>query len=285
MEFKLNHTPSPPDDRDHKVVLKTVASGIPAVDLSSFCTNIKNQGNVGSCTAHATVGLMEFFYKKYMSGKKDDVYSEKFVYYTTRVKVEGGKADNDSGAFLRDTLKCVVKYGACKEATFPYNSDFAQEPPEEAYKEALNFQVTKYACIPSDDKAKCLQDLKTLLYNGNAFVGGFTCYANLFDGSGGMIPIPTGKATGGHAVLFVGYDDTRQCFKFKNSWGENWGDNGYGYLPYTFLTIGALQDLWTVSAQEYDNSVFDMVNPRAVVEQPPQQHVEILDTRRRARRR
>jgi hypothetical protein len=65
----------------------------------------------------------------------------------------------------------------------------------------------------------------------------------------GNIPLPTpGEAfLGGHAVTLVGYDDDRGSFIFRNSWGNRWGDRGYGYLPYGYL--GHIKDAWTVDSR------------------------------------
>jgi len=265
LPFSLNFRASPGDNRDY-VVKTSSAQSRGSVDLSNFCTSIKNQGNVGSCTAHAGVGLMEFFYRKNMGGKTDDLFSEKFLYYTTRVDVWRNSTE-DTGAYLRDTLKSMVQYGVCLETECPYvlpgqnACNYREKPNVSAYKQALNFQVTKYARVSETNRGQCLQDLKNLLAGGYAFMGGFVCYQNVFTGSNGLIPLPRGRVVGGHAVLFVGYDDERQVFKFKNSWGSSWGDKGYGYLPYQYVLSGNLFDLWTVLQQEHDNVPFEMLKP------------------------
>jgi C1A family cysteine protease len=46
-----------------------------------------------------------------------------------------------------------------------------------------------------------------------------------------------------HAVLAVGYDDKTELLKFQNSWGERWGQGGYGYLPYRYFETRLL-DAW-----------------------------------------
>lgn len=270
---KLNYKRSPIDNRDHILnfsKLKPAESA--SSDLSQFCTSIKDQGSVGSCTAHAGVALMEYFYRKNMGGKIDDLFSEKFLYYTTRVDIEKTPRTDDSGAYVRDTLKSMVQFGVCLEQTFPYLSNgetfcrIGDTPTQDAYSEALKYQVTKYARILETDKNQCLSDLKNLLQNGNAFIGGFICYENIFKNPSknfkGLIPMPAGKIIGGHAVLFVGFDDAQKVFKFKNSWGTSWGDNGYGYLPYQYILSGNMSDLWTVYQEEFDNKPFDIIVPK-----------------------
>ena len=67
---------------------------------------------------------------------------------------------------------------------------------------------------------------------------GVACFREIFfvDDTG-VIPYPANpdEMLGGHAVCAVGYDDSKQLVKFKNSWSFAWGQNGYGYLPYKYI--------------------------------------------------
>ena len=65
----------------------------------------------------------------------------------------------------------------------------------------------------------------------------------------GIVPDPnlTERLLGGHALACVGFDDSKGCFIFRNSWGTNWGLNGYGYISYNYLTNpGLCADTWTI---------------------------------------
>jgi hypothetical protein len=203
--------------------------------------------------------MIEFFLKKNGIIIVDDLLSELYLYYNTRVLIENEPASSDSGAYLRDVLKAMNRYGVCLEKSFPYGSNCALVPNQSCYTEGSKYQVIKYANIPTTNLTTALTDLKSLLQSGNTFVGGFICYSNVFKDVKGTIPLPSGNIIGGHAVLFVGYDDTRRVFKFKNSWGKRWGDNGYGYLPYQYLLSGNLLDLWTIYGQEYNDKVIGSV--------------------------
>lgn len=264
---RLNFEPSPADSRDYILSYSTPprastgpSTGPSIVDLSPGCTSIKDQGSVGSCTAHSGVALLEYNLKRFTGDLRNDIFSERFTYYTTRVNIAKWSANDDSGAYLRDTLKSLVQFGSCLEATWPYltngKCDYAQVPSTGAYQEGLKYQALTYLNIPTGNtlttRQTALTTLKGLLQNGYPFIGGFTCYSNLYDGIGGNIPVPgTGDTIiGGHAVCFVGYDDVKQAFKFKNSWASSWGDRGYGYLPYQYLLTGDLTDLWTIYTQE-----------------------------------
>lgn len=274
-EYKLNYKKSPLDSRDY--YLRSVNNKgeklQPSVDLSRWCSPVGDQGNVGSCTAFATSGLMEYFYNKNASMGTSPEFSEKFIYYATRVNVEGWPANEDSGCYLRDSLKCVNKYGSALESKFPYllsgqtNCDYTQSPPPSVYTDALQYKVTQYLSVTSLNTQQGITNLKAILSNGTAFVGGIICYSNFYNSVKGVIPMPSGGVIGGHAILFVGYDDSKSLFKFKNSWGKSWGDNGYGYLPYGYFTSGNVTEAWTVSQENFNGSLINVVVPavKAVV--------------------
>jgi C1A family cysteine protease len=69
----------------------------------------------------------------------------------------------------------------------------------------------------------------------------------------GIVPMPkdTERMLGGHAVMAVGYDEKKQYFFVRNSWGEAWGDRGYFYMPYAYLQNKYLSsDFWTIRDME-----------------------------------
>lgn len=192
---------------------------------------------------------MGFLYTK--QGKPDPMLSRLFIYYYTR-KIEGTPATEDSGVALRDVMKCLAIYGSALESTWPYSDDdvaFTQEPSHEAVMEAKNHQALLYYRCAS------LRSIKASLSQGFPIVGGFQCPSNMFSDDctrTGVIqyPGPTEGFEGGHAVLVVGYDDVKEQLIFQNSWGTSWGDFGYGYLPYLFVTNKLADDFWTLRREE-----------------------------------
>ena len=274
----LNFQKSPSDVRDHIITItakppvanqltkatSTTSTTSTTVDLAQYCTSIKDQGYMGSCTAYASIGAIEYLVKKYL-GKptSDDIFSERFTYYATRVNVLGWEPE-DSGAYIRDTVKSIAKFGTCREVSFPYVqtgtvSDYKQAPSPGNYTEALKYQALRYAKFDEGstqaERMNVIRSLKANLAEGFPIIGGFVCFSNIWSTkSNGVIPVPNGQIIGGHAILLVGYDDNRKVFKFKNSWGASWGEKGYGYLPYDYFYQGLLNDLWSVYYTENDAS-------------------------------
>jgi C1A family cysteine protease len=241
-----------PDLPDHRDFLYAAIAPklvkLPAkIDLRSKCSPVENQGQLGSCTANALVGALEFLENKDYVPFVD--LSRLFVYYNERV-IEG-TLDQDSGAFIRDGIKSLAKQGVCPEKQWPYRiAAFKRKPAPACYTAAKKHQVTSYHRIgPVDEMRTCLAD-------GFPFVFGFTVYesfeSNAVAKSGVLnMPRPNEAMKGGHAVLAVGYDDTKKRFIIRNSWGTDWGMKGYFTIPYDYLGNRNLSDdFWTVRASE-----------------------------------
>ena len=271
--IKFNLIPSGYKETDYRVLPKLTSSNIKSniksnkvVDLSQYCSPVKAQGNVGSCTGFATIACMEYLMKKNNVNLK--LLSERFTYYVTRVNVL--KQDTtDTGASIRDALKSVIKFGSCLSSTFPYTGDYQMKPSLAIYKEASKYNAVAYARFDDITNVNMnmlnttINTLKASLDAGVPIIGGFTCYNSIYNSVNGVIPLQEGKPIGGHAIFIVGYNDNTKLFKFKNSWGLSWGDKGYGYLPYDYYLKGDLFDLWSIYNQNIDtlNIGLIVINP------------------------
>lgn len=259
MEYKLGWKRDKPDARDlYKV---SVVGELPQkVDLRKYCPPVYDQGSLGSCTANAIGGCMQFERRK--QKLKDYVPSRLFIYYLER-EMEG-TINEDAGAMLRDGIKAVVKYGACPEPIWPYDiSRFAVKPSQKAYDEAEKGQVVRYTrLIPTVDQ------LRACLAQGYPFAFGFlVCSSFNIVGKTGIAPVPkdSDEVHGGHAVMAVGYDHEAEMFIVRNSWGEKWGRNGYFYLPYGFITDQLSSDFWAINAIEPDEAPVTKANLKGVL--------------------
>lgn len=242
--------PDLPDHRDKLYSkLKAVApEKLPSkVDLRLKDSPILNQGQLGSCTANALAGNLDFLKKQKL--KKVFDFSRLFIYYNERV-IEH-TVNTDSGAMLRDGIKTLVKLGACPETEWPYDTNkFTDKPPAKDYADALHYQITSYYRLGS------LEEMKHTLADGFPFVFGFSVYES-FESSTvektGIVPLPekNERLLGGHAVMCVGYDDGESQFLIRNSWGTSWGLSGYCLMPYGYFTNTNLSsDFWTIRDME-----------------------------------
>ncbi len=241
--------PDLPDQRD---LLYSAIAAPPkklprSVDLRATCSGVENQGQLGSCTANALVGNLEFLEKN--AGLPAVDLSRLFIYYNERA-IEG-TVSQDAGAMIRDGIKTLVKQGVCPEADWPYViTKFAVKPPASCYQEALNHQITSYHRIVS------LQQMRMCLAEGYPFVFGFTVYESFESEAVAKtgklnLPKPKEKVLGGHAVMAAGYDDATKRFLVRNSWGTDWGQQGYFTMPYDYLDNRNLSDdFWTIRALE-----------------------------------
>jgi C1A family cysteine protease len=238
--------PDQPDQRDHLYAAPPdfLAALPPSIDLRAKCPAVYDQGALGSCTANAIGGAIEF--DRLKQKMPDFVPSRLFIYYNERV-IEG-TVHSDSGAQLRDGIKSVASQGVCPEPEWPYViENFTTKPPAKAYKDAVLDRAVSYQSLVQD-----LNQMKGCLASGYPFIFGFTVYESFESEAvrrSGHAPMPgwTERPIGGHAVMAVGYDDASQWFMVRNSWGSGWGLKGYFTLPYTYLIQpGLAGDLWTV---------------------------------------
>lgn len=235
-----------PDVRDHLFAAPPAVFGaLPAkVDLRPQCPPVYDQGQLGSCTANAIAAAVQFDRLKQKIA--DFVPSRLFIYYNERV-IEHSVA-SDSGAQIRDGIKSVAKQGDCSETEWPYViSKFKTRPAQRCYSDALKYKTVSYQRI-----TQSLAQLKSCLAAGFPFVFGFTVYESFENpavAKSGHAPLPKpGESTvGGHAVVGVGYDDAKQWFVVRNSWGAEWGLKGYFTLPYAYVADANLaSDFWTI---------------------------------------
>ena len=236
-----------PDARDevYSAPLGALPKGLPqAVDLRPHCPPVYDQGQLGSCTANAIAGAIEFDRKK--QSLADFVPSRLFIYYNERVME--GTVSSDAGAQIRDGIKSVAKIGAPSETDWPYNiKKFASKPPAKAYSHAKLDRGVQYQRV-----VQSLQQMQGCLASGFPYVFGFTVYQSFESqtvAKTGIMPMPAAreKKLGGHAVLAVGYDAAKRMMIVRNSWGPDWGQAGYFMMPFEFVASPSMaSDFWTI---------------------------------------
>jgi C1A family cysteine protease len=228
------------------------------VDLRNKCPAIYDQGNIGSCTAQALAAAFEI--KDGMSNTF--IPSRLFIYYNERLLENS--VHEDSGALLSDGIKTLETYGVCNEKDWPYDTKkFKIKPPQKCYIDALQHRAYTVHNISCD-----MNSMKTSLASGHPFVVGISIYESFESeevSKTGIVSIPdidSENCLGGHAVLVVGYNDITQMWIVRNSWGEDWGDKGYFYLPYLYLMDAKLSsELWNITKISKKLSSEDNVIP------------------------
>jgi C1A family cysteine protease len=236
-------------------------------DLRQWCSPIEDQGALGSCTANAGVALYEYFERRAF-GRYIDA-SRLFLYKATRNLLGW---EGDSGAFLRSTMAAMALFGVPPEKYWPYKvNDFDVEPSAFLYSYAQNYQALMYYRLDGVGvtKPNLLEKIKDHLRNGLPLIFGFTCYSSIDLADDGKIPFPDKEenVVGGHAVMAVGFDDdkkivnpgnkdmeTKGAILIRNSWGVEWGEKGYGWLPYEYILQGIADDWWSMTKAEWIDS-------------------------------
>ena len=288
--YKLAHLPEPdkfvgtgwlpplPDLRDYDETKPTISSmakklglaggkknlSIPKkISLRDSCSPVEDQEGLGSCTAHAAVGIVEYFQRRAFGSHLEG--SRLFVYKATRNLMQ---VTGDTGAWLRNTMGALALCGVPEERYWPYTDavpDFDEEPPSFVYAVADNFEALWYFCHDPQEANPAgkavLASVKKYLAAGVPSMFGFWGFPSFTasDVAGEIpYPCPGERAEWGHAIVAVGYDDGRkitntQCdttttgaLLIRNSWGTDWGDEGYGWLPYKYVVNKLALDFWSL---------------------------------------
>lgn len=235
-----------PDQRDHFYaaphdVLTTLPS---SVDLRPECPPVLDQGQLGSCVSNAVAGAIQFLQMK--ENIASFVPSRLFIYYQGRLRE--GTVNSDSGESVRDGARTVATIGAPPETDWAYDiSLYQQQPPAQAYTDALQTRAIQYQRLYQN-----INVMRACLASGFDILFGFTVYESFESPQveqTGIVPMPgpNEQVLGGHCMGLYGYDDAKQLFIAKNSWGTSFGDKGFVYMPYQYLSNQQLaSDFWTL---------------------------------------
>ena len=243
LQRKYSWVPDIPDHRDWKYSAKITRIDLPRkVDLRIGQSEVYDQGNLGSCVANSTCAQFDYLYNK---EHKSFLHPSRLFVYRGARELEG-YINEDSGCMIRDAIKYLASTGVCKESTWTYDiSKFADKPSIEAYNEASKFKIVKY------ERANSLLQMQQAAAQGYCTAFGFTVYESFESDKTARTgictkPRKTERALGGHAVLFCGYDmDTKRAL-VRNSWGKEWGQGGYFWMPFTYFTKDLTDDYWVI---------------------------------------
>lgn len=238
--MNFNIKPSVPDERDYVYYSDTNSVLRNFVDLREWDTIVESQDSLGSCSSNALTNAYELMVKQEYSEYYKQL-SRLFIYYNTRE--EYGSITEDSGMFLRDGLKSLSKLGVCSEELWPYDIDkFDDHPTDDCYEDAKKRKILKYQKLESN------YYITEVLNNNKPVVFGMEIYDSFMNLNERIstvnLPSRKEKTRGGHAMCMVGYDLDQRLFLAKNSFGSDWGDNGYCWIPFDYIKQEGY-DIWT----------------------------------------
>lgn len=229
-------------------------------DNSYYFPPAGSQGYQGSCVGWATAYAMKTYQEKveeswgltYSSCSGcyrdyDHIFSPAFVYNQINGGEDNGSSIYDALTLLRDTGCCVWNY-------MPYDDgDYTTQPSTAANTNAGKYKISSFSRINNTYYSFTqgeIDSIKTYISQGYPIVISVTVYEGFQDSSSTYYYEDTGEyvwwttdnqgdEAGGHAMLITGYDDD-YGFKVINSWGSNWGNNGYIWIDFDFFrdTIG-----------------------------------------------
>jgi len=246
--FKAGCIKDPPDERDYLVSsqLSNKYKDKNIVDYTSEMSPIKDQGSKGSCVGFAVAAVLEWQQQKeYLNEdsthKRSEEYydlSEQWIYHKTK-EIDPWGPDTE-GTSIRFAMKTIKNKGVPKEEGWPYSDSKLGEPEFWAYSTAKWAQSKRYYRIWSVEEI-----VQTLREVGPCVLGIDIAYEFYFPDSEGVVsyPVNPDQIYGGHAVCAIGFDEERELIKIKNSWGTGWGNEGFGYLPYSYLR-DLMMDAW-----------------------------------------
>jgi len=234
----------PQDWRDRYYNFARATSPREYVDLRPWASPVEDQLHLGSCVGQAVVGAYELLLNKLDKTKFTDL-SRLFVYYNARLL--DNITDEDVGAYVRDGVKAVNKFGVCSEQMWQYLVEkFANAPSIQSYEDAKIRMINKYYRVQS------IQDMVDALNTNSPIVASMNVYDSFYDLENPgtyVLPMPKNNENliGGHAIAFVGYDLNKKLFLGRNSFGTDWCMEGYFWIPFDY-----------VEKDFMDNWVFDI---------------------------
>lgn len=237
--------PDVADHRDRVYSAKKLKAGLPTVvERIGLSNPVEDQGNLGSCTGNSSTSMLEI--KLGMT----QALSRLMAYYNGRVI--DGSVGSDDGAQIRSVIKGLTKVGTSPETVWPYDvKKFAVKPSTAAFTQAKNLLAEIAKRKLGYYRVQTLDDLLNSLANGNTVTFGFSVPASFENlPASGLLALPKKNEAilGGHAVVAVGYDANKKFVWVRNSWGSNWGINGYFKMPFAWFNDPRrlVDDMWTI---------------------------------------
>lgn len=213
----------------HQLVGHSGPSLPAAVDLSSHLPPVRSQGAIGSCAAWSTVyyarTLMEQSRRGWDAAREDHQFAPLFSYN----QITQGR---NEGTAITAHMRLLQDLGAVSLDAFPYVDRLDVQPSDDLKIRASDLKIEGFRSLPRRDGALDLDAVRAFLAEGRPVVAGFELFEDFQRYQGGVYQTTDGTLLGGHAMTIVGYDDQKGAFRLVNSWGTNWGEEGFLWLSY-----------------------------------------------------
>jgi hypothetical protein len=228
--YTTGFIPEKPEVYEATPQVKRYRANLPLkVDLSANFPTAGIQGKQSSCVAWATAYAARSYYEAVNQGWEANDPSHQFSPAFVYNQIRAGKCGD--GSVISDALKLMKKTGVVPLAEFPYDpQDCLTIPDNQTLTHAASFRIKDWLRV----NEKRLDDIKGQLYKGNPVIFGMSVNEDFHKLRGDEIYNDLSKPDPmqGHAMVLVGYDDSKQAFKLLNSWGTHWGNNGFGWVSY-----------------------------------------------------
>ncbi len=252
---KFGYRPDPPKstDLDFSTLLrpKLVRVTDGDIDLRAYCTT-SDQYSLGACAGNATADSVEIV--NAIEGKPPVQLSRLFVYTLARNMLDGDgdghtDIDKDEGVYIRLCFDVLTKFGICREDVpagqggWPYNlAKVFTLPDLKAMRAATAHRIHSYYRIYETGNDR-IDAMIAALQGQHPIVFGTIIDQSFMDLKDETPWSPLDLAVGGHAMVVVGYLRALG-FIVKNSWGSDWGVNGFCIMkPEVFTSINT-SDIW-----------------------------------------
>ena len=228
------------------------------VDLSAGFPTPRDQGQQSSCTAWAVGYALRSYYEgkrhNWTFASESQLISPAYIYN----RLHNFTGDCSEGTAISTALELLKDDGAVTLDALPYLENDCSRQPDAALTGTLSrFRISSFRVLD----AKRHDDAKGQIHLGNPVVFGMDVSESFEQIKGDAVyNDTTTPRTGGHAMVIVGYSESRQAFKIMNSWGTHWGDNGFGWVSYN-----AMKQL---TDQQFVVQVSDDVSPPKPVPAP-----------------
>ena len=246
---RFGYLPSPRDDRDDAYRVGVPSYVLPPSFFLDYAFFVRDQSLTSSCVSQSLVAVMECAASRDSVNYNNDLpLSPHFSYWVSRQKEYSNFYPDDSGLIVRDALKAALDVGVAPEASCPFRPYKINATPDN-----IAFSFARISRLKSYNRCFTTEEVKASLVDGVAVLLALEVTDNFVACRSHRLNGVVKRSVGGHAMVVVAYDDSYSnldgstgAFRILNSWGKSWGDGGYCWLPYSYVS-SQWREAWSVN--------------------------------------